>query len=293
MKTQLLLLSGKAGVGKDTTCDIIQDMVGDELIQVHRYAFAGILKQVCTLLFQLDDDSFTDRFKKETIVTRFNLTPRQIAQWFGTEVMRNQFSKTFWIDRLEYEIKRNLNNEKENLVVITDARFPNEIEEMQKRFEKTALICIEREETSKTETKQSETTHTLVQQPKIKPIATHSMMLNICKLLFGMEEDAFDKNEPIKRYDNKTPTDLYHWLDYTIMSKQFSETFWIDMEIGTKRIQNKLEGTFDSKTHVSELGTDDIKEKFQHILLENNGTIHELTMELVDILIPLNLLRWG
>ena len=51
------------------------------------------------------------------------ITPRWCMQYFGTQVMRNHFFNDIWVASLEKKIQ-NISND----TVITDARFPNEIQ---------------------------------------------------------------------------------------------------------------------------------------------------------------------
>ena len=50
---------------------------------------------------------------------------RSILQIYGTEVFRNRVSDTYWVDRV---YKRVIADNGDDVVIITDARFPNEID---------------------------------------------------------------------------------------------------------------------------------------------------------------------
>ena len=56
-----------------------------------------------------------------------NKTPRQLAQWLGTDVYRNQFDEEVWLKNMYFRIKEYINNPNV-LVLITDCRFNNEAE---------------------------------------------------------------------------------------------------------------------------------------------------------------------
>lgn len=120
-------LVGFIGAGKGT--------VG-ELLRLHGYkqaSFAGALKDTASVLFGWDrsllegdtvesrvfreqkDDFWSERFG-------YTFSPRLALQLLGTEAGRDVFHKDVWIYALEHRIKQ-INN-----VVITDTRFPNEIE---------------------------------------------------------------------------------------------------------------------------------------------------------------------
>ena len=55
-----------------------------------------------------------------------NLTPRYVLQQIGTDVFRNHFHQDIWVAAIERKIS-NMSG-----VVITDCRFPNEIEMIKK-----------------------------------------------------------------------------------------------------------------------------------------------------------------
>jgi hypothetical protein len=120
-------LVGFIGAGKGT--------VG-ELLRLHGYkqaSFAGALKDTASVLFGwdralLEGDTVESRVfreeKDEFWSSRFgyDFSPRQALQLLGTEAGRDVFHKDVWIYALENRIK------KLPKVVITDTRFPNEIE---------------------------------------------------------------------------------------------------------------------------------------------------------------------
>jgi hypothetical protein len=123
----LVGLVGFAGAGKGT--------VGDVLVEKHsfkKFAFADTLKDTVSTMFGwrrdlLEGDTNESREFRENIdpfwSARFgeDVTPRMILQKMGTEAGRNVFHEDFWVHALEKRIQ----NEKN--VVISDVRFPNEI----------------------------------------------------------------------------------------------------------------------------------------------------------------------
>lgn len=56
-----------------------------------------------------------------------DLTPRKMLQQAGTDLFRNHFHNDIWIASLENKLQKYSNN-----IVITDCRFPNEIEAIRK-----------------------------------------------------------------------------------------------------------------------------------------------------------------
>lgn len=128
-KPTILLLSGKKQSGKDTA---------GKLLQQYNYscvAFGDELKNKCTILansileLNISSNYFHDNKLKETDIyipfLQKNVTPRYLLQTFGTAFIRNCIHEDYWSLFLVNEIK---NKYKGKNIVITDVRFPNEIE---------------------------------------------------------------------------------------------------------------------------------------------------------------------
>ena len=125
-------LVGFIGAGKGTVGELLR-------LQGYKQAsFAGALKDTASVLFGWDRDllegdtveSRVFREQKDDFwSTRFgyDFSPRLALQLLGTEAGRDVFHKDVWIFALENRIKNHKN------VVITDTRFPNEIEFIRKQ----------------------------------------------------------------------------------------------------------------------------------------------------------------
>lgn len=121
-------LVGFIGSGKGT--------VGDTLVRQHGYhqfAFADALKDAVAQIFVwprglLEGDSNASRAFRERVDPwwshkfGYEVTPRLILQKFGTEACRHGIADNIWIAALEKRIQGY------DDVVITDVRFPNEID---------------------------------------------------------------------------------------------------------------------------------------------------------------------
>ena len=123
-------ICGFIGSGKDT--------VADYLVNFHEFrreSFAATLKDAVAAVFGWDRVLLEGRTKearewRESVDTWWaarldmpTLTPRWVLQYWGTEVCRRAFHDDIWIASLENKIR----NSKDN-VVISDCRFPNEIQ---------------------------------------------------------------------------------------------------------------------------------------------------------------------
>lgn len=58
-------------------------------------------------------------------------SPRDLMVWFGTDVIRKTFGVSFWVNRLKTEVRK---MGTDDTVIVTDARFPNEVTEMVDEF---------------------------------------------------------------------------------------------------------------------------------------------------------------
>lgn len=120
---------GLIGSGKDTIADYLQN-----IHQFRRESFAHTLKDAVASVFGWDRELLEGRTKesrawREQVDTWWaerldmpNLTPRLVLQLWGTEVCRKGFHDNIWIASLENKLRKTTDD-----VVISDCRFPNEI----------------------------------------------------------------------------------------------------------------------------------------------------------------------
>jgi hypothetical protein len=126
--SSIIGIVGFIGSGKDT--------VADYLVNFHRFkreSFANSLKDAVSQVFGWDrellegrtqesrewretkDEWWSKRLKRD-------ITPRYVLQYWGTEVIRKGFHDDMWVASLEHRLLNTKND-----IVITDCRFPNEI----------------------------------------------------------------------------------------------------------------------------------------------------------------------
>lgn len=119
---KLIGLHGHAGAGKNTFAEEFH------YASFFEYSFATPIKTVCMEVFGLSHMDFLDRNRKEELIDFWNKSPRELAQYVGTEMFRNHFGSDIWIKSLEARLIRDLYaREHENKkVIITDVRFQNE-----------------------------------------------------------------------------------------------------------------------------------------------------------------------
>jgi hypothetical protein len=130
MMKHLIGLVGFIGSGKGT--------VGDHLVSSHGYqsaSFASSLKDAVSAIFSwprhlLEGDTVESREWREipdqywSNKLQKQVTPRWVLQYLGTDVLRNNFNENIWINSLE----KRLTDGADKPTVITDVRFPNEID---------------------------------------------------------------------------------------------------------------------------------------------------------------------
>jgi hypothetical protein len=121
---------GLIGAGKDT--------IADYLVNIHQFrreSFANTLKDAVSSVFGWDRELLEGRTRqsrewREQVdpwwsdrLNMPNLTPRWVLQYWGTEVVRKGFHDDTWIASLENKLRKTTDD-----VVISDCRFPNEIQ---------------------------------------------------------------------------------------------------------------------------------------------------------------------
>jgi len=126
--------TGRKGTGKDTAAQYFVDKYG-----FTRVAYADVLKEAAAELFDIPVE-FMDRYKNnnrarvrfevqhETILGAYDhmtdMPLRTFLQRFGTEMGRNIFGPSFWVDQLKRRIDEGTMRDN---YVISDVRFNNEV----------------------------------------------------------------------------------------------------------------------------------------------------------------------
>lgn len=130
MTAHIISFSGLIGSGKDAAAQYLIDNHG-----FTRVSFASTLKDAVAAVFGwdrilLDGVTAESRGWRESVDTWWSkrldmpyLTPRWVLQFWGTDVLRQHFHQDIWVASVEYQLQRS-----DYDVVITDARFYNEIQ---------------------------------------------------------------------------------------------------------------------------------------------------------------------
>lgn len=128
MTKRIIAVNGTIGSGKDTFSSIFVNNGWE------RHAFADSLKDSVACIFGWDRDMLegnTERSRewRETVdqywtdALGYEITPRWVLQNYGTDILRKYFADDIWI----LSLKRKILMSKEDNIIITDCRFPNEL----------------------------------------------------------------------------------------------------------------------------------------------------------------------
>lgn len=118
-------ISGKAGSGKDTAALFIAENLRSRNpdVKCEIMSFAEPIKSASKILFGLSEEQLTDRILKELVDPRWNMSPRAIFQWLGTDVLRNTVDDLFFIKNMKNRIEKS----SADFIIISDIRFDNEV----------------------------------------------------------------------------------------------------------------------------------------------------------------------
>ena len=131
----LIGISGKKTSGKSTVAEIIKEIYQNNTIILN---FGDAVKESLKPIFGFSDEELYGS-DKEKVNEYWGITPREIMQYYATDLMRYELSKKFkdigtdiWvrcIERKLYEINKKESNK---IIIIADLRFKNEYELVKK-----------------------------------------------------------------------------------------------------------------------------------------------------------------
>ena len=112
---KVIELCGKAGVGKDTFCNELINQLENKGLKCLHISFADYLKFICKQYFNWDG-------KKDE-------KGREMLQRVGTDMFRKK-DPNFWVNIVANFLSMCNEYKIFDYAIITDARFPNEINEL-------------------------------------------------------------------------------------------------------------------------------------------------------------------
>lgn len=113
---------GYAGVGKTTISNMLKSI---SPTQIEVASFAGPLKKAVQELFLFSDEQvYGTKEQKETVDSRWGMSPRQVLQIVGTDCLRELIDPQFHVKRMASYLQQC----KTPVVIIDDIRFADEAE---------------------------------------------------------------------------------------------------------------------------------------------------------------------
>src|SRR3990167_45271 len=141
----IISLSGKKGTGKSFVANYLSSKYG-----FWEYAWASPIKEIIAKqLFNLTKEQLYGK-EKELILKEWGYSPRQLFQIIGTNCFRNHISKDIWVKIGLKKIQEKLILPDHQDLVISDSRFPEEINAI-KRLKGITILIQKINETSKDE----------------------------------------------------------------------------------------------------------------------------------------------
>lgn len=119
-------IAGYKGSGKDAMGQVLTDSFGWD-----KMSFAQPIKDLIHHTFGIDKNILSGDggervFRELPLPDWYNLTPRELLQKIGMS-FRDNVHKDVWVRILENKVKKH-----DNHVVVTDVRFPNEVDMINK-----------------------------------------------------------------------------------------------------------------------------------------------------------------
>ena len=132
----LVVISGKGRSGKDTSAIILKQLFLDMGETCVGIAYADFLKEILGKCFNLNYNHLYGSLKEDSLdhlpirtrsgkTTNHNWTTRKLLQFLGTDVMRT-IDPDCWVNVVKNFV--NTSSSKYDNIIITDARFFNEID---------------------------------------------------------------------------------------------------------------------------------------------------------------------
>lgn len=123
---KIIILSGKARAGKDTSASFIKKYYEEKGLKVANLQFSFYIKMYAKILSNWDGSEETK--------------PRTLLQTLGTDVIRDHIDNYFFIKRIIDDIK--VLSYFVDVITISDARLPEELDEVAKAYPNTTKINI-------------------------------------------------------------------------------------------------------------------------------------------------------
>ena len=127
--SKIILISGKARAGKDTTALLLGKIYEEEGKKIVNLAYGNYIKEYAKKISNWDG--------------RDETKPRSLLQRLGTDIIRNKIDPNFFVKRLCDDIK--VYSYFFDVITVSDVRFPNEIDGPSAMFKDIIKIKIIRD----------------------------------------------------------------------------------------------------------------------------------------------------
>jgi dephospho-CoA kinase len=148
MRPLIIALCGFKRCGKDTAAQYLESHHA-----FHHIKISAALKRMIKGSFQFTDEQI-ESDEKDSIDQRWGVTPRQVMQFMGTEVMQFKIQellpsvgRNFWMMHLMHEINNCEQND--TCFVISDLRFLHEVEYLRSSVQNKDSVVVVRIENKK------------------------------------------------------------------------------------------------------------------------------------------------
>lgn len=114
---------GRKCSGKDTSAEILKNILDEHGITYHELAFADSIKKTLAAMFNVPEELFHDQLKKETKCILEKYSPRELLCWYG-DMMKERFGDDFFVTATKKVIEEKLKTV--DVIIVTDLRFSTE-----------------------------------------------------------------------------------------------------------------------------------------------------------------------
>ncbi len=124
----IMVVSGKANSGKDTTCEFMDNYVKTKGLKVINLQFSSYIKKYAKEISEWSGEE--------------DSKPRTLLQQLGTDIIRKKIDNNFFINRIIGDIK--VYSYYFDFITISDARLPEEMDAIYNEFKNVYRIEIKR-----------------------------------------------------------------------------------------------------------------------------------------------------
>ena len=124
----IMVVSGKANSGKDTTCEFMDNYVKTKGLKVINLQFSSYIKKYAKEISEWSGEE--------------DSKPRTLLQQLGTDIIRKKIDNNFFINRIIGDIK--VYSYYFDFITVSDARLPQEMDAIYNEFKNVYRVKIKR-----------------------------------------------------------------------------------------------------------------------------------------------------